>query len=566
MPSIALLKKELLTQLRRVRSIGWLVLLAVLMIWWVAAGWPRTEYQLIWANIGRYTQNIFYGVSMMLFVGSALFVPGIAATSIVVEKEQESWDPLFVTLISSRGIFWGKLFSAIGMYLLFIVATFPVVSAIFFLVGVDWVQFLFAYGMILVTTVTCGVIGVACSARFRSTLWAVFFSYLGVAILMGLVPLILALVVEMFIRPFTNMSFPFSDYETLMFTFSALITLAAGLDSYNIPLVSHLVFQAALAFSAYIWGARAIRRPTDPAVERGGAPVDDQARLKERRRRFPFYLLDPLKRPKPIEDEKNPVCEKELRWGFLRRRSLATRLSVVFFLISMAISTFTAVESVSRGWTEILMLSLVQGAVVCAFIPVFLSHLFPKEIDRGNLDMLRMTLLSPEDVAKGKYQAGLRMAGWLMVLTVIADLPILFVALASGYGRVTWMFISGVVSLTVCLLLTLGVTMRISVMVRRTGPAIVASLIGSVLALFGAMMVGFLLAATFDVNLRSDRGPGLFISYTSPVMAYVYESGLERIAWRHLYWALNVIVFLFLSLALRRRAFNYYAQRRWQDR
>lgn len=571
MPSIALLKKELLVQLRRVRSFAWLLLLAVLMIWWVGAGWPRTDYQLAWGNVGRYSNDVFMGVSMLLFGGSVLFVPGIAATSIVVEKERGSWDPLFVTLLSPMGIFWGKLLSAIGLYLLFIVATFPIVSAIFFLIGIDWVQFLFAFGMILATTVTCGIIGVACSARFQSTLWAIFFSYLGAAILMGLPSLALLLVDEVVLESFGIYRNVFSSNEWLLFSMSAFATFAAGLEGYGgVSLVEHLVYQVVLAMVAFVWGALAIRRPPRPPVERGGAPIDDKTRLRDRRRRFPFYLLDPLQRPKPIEDGKNPVCEKELRWGFLRKRSLATRLFVVYFLLSLLSSTMLTVVFVdgprSFSGETVMPLFLFQGAIVCAFVPVFLSRLFPKEHEQDNLDMLRMTLLSAKAVARGKYEAGLRIAGSLVAMTVVADLPLLIAAVLLGDGRSVWLFISGCVSLAVCVLLILGVTTRVSVMVRSTGPAIVGSFIAGLVALFGVIVVGALFAETFNLRLDDDEGLGLFLIYSSPPVAYVLESEGDHIEGHHAYWALSMIAYSIIALRLRRSAYKFYELKRWQDR
>ena len=101
----------------------------------------------------------------------------------------------------------------------------------------------------------------------------------------------------------------------------------------------------------------------------------------------------------------------------------------------------------------------------------------------------------------------------------------------------------------------------------RPIPAIVASFIGSVFALFGATAGGLLIALTLNFNIRPDEGLGLFIMYTSPVIAYIIESEPSyRVEWRHLYWVLNIIVFSCIALALRRSAFSYYAERRWQDR
>ena len=78
LPAYALLKRELLVQLRRRRTFFWLMVLATLSSCLVLAGWPSSDY-LDWSGVSAFAVRIVFGVVGMAFLGSALIVPGVAA-------------------------------------------------------------------------------------------------------------------------------------------------------------------------------------------------------------------------------------------------------------------------------------------------------------------------------------------------------------------------------------------------------------------------------------------------------------------------------------------------------
>ena len=83
LPISALVRRELVTQLRRKRSFILLVAIALMMVWMIGVAWPSGN--VVWAMLPSISQTIVTGTSFMLLIVAALFIPGLAATTIVVE-------------------------------------------------------------------------------------------------------------------------------------------------------------------------------------------------------------------------------------------------------------------------------------------------------------------------------------------------------------------------------------------------------------------------------------------------------------------------------------------------
>ncbi|HIJ73694.1 MAG TPA: ABC transporter permease, partial [Candidatus Hydrogenedentes bacterium] len=192
LPTTALVRRELLTNLRRVRSFVCLVLVVGFVTLLVVAVWPR---DVNFARAGMATEYLLIAVSMSLLGACALFIPGLTGTAITVEKDRETFDLLDMTLIPRSSIVLAKLLNAVGFFLLLVIAVLPVLGSVLFLVGVDWVQIAASFAVIFVTVFSCAMAGLFCSTLVRRTALALALSYVGMIILMGgvlLPPVIIA--------------------------------------------------------------------------------------------------------------------------------------------------------------------------------------------------------------------------------------------------------------------------------------------------------------------------------------------------------------------------------------
>ncbi len=378
LPISALVKRELVTQLRRKRSFILLVAIALMMVWMISVAWPSGN--VVWAMLPGISQGIVTGTSFMLLIGAALFIPGLAATTIVVEKDRRSWDLLALTLLRPSGIIVGKLLSAVGMFLFYVIAVFPMLAVVFFLVGIDWLQMARSLTLVLITCVTCGAVGIACSAMCRKTVTAMAASYFGMGLVMGLASFILLALLgigswlfgdgSLFVSvgPFISAMSPFTVLMETMFG-----STASTLFFY------HLAYQAAITVVALLVAMWAVGRPAKVAV----VPADDgdprvpvkrrsmRERFRERRGRF-------RKPQPPIRDRRNPIFVRELQWGLLgsRRAYLATPLLLAG--ISLALSYSVLVDYISISDASMTALIL-HGILISCFVPTVLPGPFTRE-------------------------------------------------------------------------------------------------------------------------------------------------------------------------------------------
>ncbi len=111
-------------------------------------------------------------------------MPGLAAAAIVSEREQDTLDQLYLTLVRPSGVIAAKALNTAGIYLLLMLATLPIFATVMFGVGTDWQQLVFIFGFLTVTALTCAMIGIVCSTIFRRTFLAVTASYVVTVLLM----------------------------------------------------------------------------------------------------------------------------------------------------------------------------------------------------------------------------------------------------------------------------------------------------------------------------------------------------------------------------------------------
>ncbi len=402
--------------------------------------WPRTGV------FSRFDSEELFMVFLASSLGLLLFTtPVVAATAITEEKESNTFDQLFTTLLTPFDIMAGKLLSSFAMVLLIILIIMPL-TAICALSGGIGIRFLLqTYGIMTLSVFTYCLLGLALSAWCRHSLAAVLLTYMGIIILAGAVWLPAVL-----LRQFE----PLREIVMTIRTISPFEALAAlydpalyevrwgGLDAQR-AVIQHLIGMGGLA--VIFLGAFCIlifQPPGARKKENQREMYSDFRTSLKRRVGFPFYLIDPLKRKKPISSWRNPVFVTELRSKIFGNpkfilRALAILISIslaLIFLVTLQYGVFFSQDQVR------LAAVLFQFAVVVSFAPVVSSSSISDEMTSGTFDMLRMTPIRAWTLVTGKFKA----AFIYVLIFIISSLPVFFAILYMetdpAYWRVTaWM-------------------------------------------------------------------------------------------------------------------------------
>ncbi len=125
--------------------------------------------------MGRF---IFEGMMLLLMTAVVMIVPGMAALSIVGERERQTLHLLQVTQLSPLQIVLGKLWSSMSYFLLLVVAVAPVAALPLLFGGVRLGDVAVGMAMLFLTAVTIGSVAIWGSARARSSRGAVANAYL----------------------------------------------------------------------------------------------------------------------------------------------------------------------------------------------------------------------------------------------------------------------------------------------------------------------------------------------------------------------------------------------------
>lgn len=571
LPFLALVKRELLTHLRRVR-VFWILLLVVGVLEIVlVALWPQPSAY----NYGRgggFGGNVLYQVLMGLtsafvLMAAAVCIPPLAAASIVGEKEQETFDLLSLTLIRPSGILLGKLCNALGFFFLALVAVLPVFATVFFSVGVDFVQIVSAFAILVATAVSCATISLACSACCRKTVTAMMASYLLIFLAMGgILPVLAVFVGAVF--SVRSISYMMSNWLTIICPIGVLERIFVMGGGASDSLVLGLIYQCALSLTAWLVAVWALRRPPKAAVAPPARVIDDPETLSRRRRRFPFYLVDPLRRKKTIEDGRNPMFVRELRWGLMNRATGMIRLFYVAFVVYLFLGIGATFFSQSFETMEFWLGT--QIVVTVAGAPLLTANSFTKEYELGNIDMLRITLLRPSEIIMGKIYAGAFAMMPLLLAAFLSCIPVL------PFASREWPAIfSGYVTLIVCSFLSLALGFFASVLTKRSNVSLILGYLFSIAVYLGVFLMGGLLES-FDSGIfrLSDRGGGaLFFGYFSPLLAlfagwygFSVREGASSgsLAGFFVYWGSNMFFSVIFSLLLIRWSMRV-LERRMRD-
>jgi ABC-type transport system involved in multi-copper enzyme maturation permease subunit len=515
-------------------------------------------------SVGGVSQQILMGLTLPLLAAAALFLPGIAAGAISLEREKDTYDLLVLTNLRPFGIVLGKFLNAVGFYVLLVIATAPAFAAILFLVGVDVLQLILNLALILSFALSLTAYGILCSILFRKTAIAIIASYIAALALSGCAYIV--------VIPFNLFFNPSIEPLSYAWAISPFVTLSV----YQLAGGAMLMFLLASAYQILTcaialfvaWWVLPIQSRSRPDV----APVviDDAVVLETRRKQFPYYLIDPARRKSEVEDMRNPMLVKELRWGFLGKMDLFIRtfyVSIILYFILTAFFLFNI------GDTPIAIFFWVQSLIVTVAVPAFMANALTKEHELGNADMLRMTLLQPNQVILGKWYACIVGTAPLIVPALLADAVLLIAAFL--WIEVLDDVVTGTITLLVCTVLAMSTSFLASTLARSTTMAIIFSYLFAIIqhAVLPGLLFGTLILLTESDSRVIQMSPLLsglrnlvdgsewhILSFPSPLAAYF--ANFEHLnAWNQMsrnimtpYWALNTFTIISISYLIFRAA------------
>lgn len=406
-----LLRRELNSLLRgrtaMVLALTYLAVLGGLILWM----WPEAGVYSLAARASRSLLVVFTVTQVLLVM---VYAPAFTATSLTLEREQNTYDLLFATRLSPAQIVFGKLSAALGALLMLVALALPLFATCFFLGAISVRETLATHAVVAVTAVLFGMLGLAVSAVAGSSHGAMVATYVLVLIL-NVGPWIPQWLMKnlLWAQPLTDRIRSLSPVAAM---FSVVVPAQATSEAWK----WYLVFAAigAVVLAVFLLGTAYLRRirPVRPH----GRTITDPEELRRRKLRFPFYLIDPMRRKHPIPDWINPVFAKELRSQAFGGGIWLFRAAYICFAVSVLLMAAVAGNLVGQTPDVIRVVTVVfQISMVVLVVPSLTAGALTQERERGCLDLLRMARVGPVSLLAGKLGVA-----WLcMSFLVVGSAP-----------------------------------------------------------------------------------------------------------------------------------------------
>ncbi len=387
---------------------AYLILLALVIL----LLWPASGIHSVASSGSRQIFTLFFGVNLTLVL---LMVPAFSATSISWEKENNTYDSLFITMMRPHEIMQGKLFSSILMIVILVFLSIPIASVCALTGGISILLVIKIVFLILVTAVSYGLAGLACSAWFSRSSTSIVMNYAVMMVFAGASWLPSALLSNIFylqkfkdVWQFARCISPYDAMFYLLYPETyrlSMETISRGdtITPYGIFMAFSLLFSI-VSFSLF---SKGITRPIVKSKVVHGEFYTGNRQAIKRKLTWPFYLIDPLKRKKIIANWSNPVFVVEMRSKLFANPKFVLRLVSAIFIISLVILTLVSLQysSMLKADTVRIVAIIFQISVVALLAPGVSSGLITEEITSGTFLMLRMTPMKPYTVIFGKLKA-----------------------------------------------------------------------------------------------------------------------------------------------------------------
>jgi hypothetical protein len=231
------------------------------------------------------------------------------------------------------------------------------------------------------------------------------------------------------------------------------------------------------------------------------------------RDQFPDKLFAPPKRDDLMEDDANPVYDKEIRSEIFSQGTLMLRLviqvSMLLAIPFMAVCLYIWPQYAAWYISYVVMFNMLVG-------PVFSAGSVTSERERETLDLLLTTVITPWQILRGKLLAGLRVSS---VLTLFLVWPVL---LACVMVSLYWTNLLSVLAYLLIVLITCLTTAMLalfcSVLFKKTAHAMMTTYLVIILLFCAPLAVSYF-ARTFLEHERELVQQIRDAGFTSPFAA-----------------------------------------------
>ena len=475
----ALLKRELLTPLRRRRMIVFQIGLATLFGLLVVLRWP-TAGQVTMS--GARSHEILRLLSFGLLTTLLFLLPVFPATSIVSEKRRGTLALLLNTQLGPGRIFVAKLLAVLALAAMILAMSLPAVGASYCMGGLSPYRDIWKmYQLLMLVSLQYATIGLLVSSFAQSVDSAVRITY---GIVLG--SSVFTLGPHYFFQGTEGYLADIGQVLRCASPLAALMSINGTEDPGSQGLVTKVnvlgyftIFSLTCAVVASIWTMSRLNHKIFDVSRAAGTMSDDLSSSARMVRRL-FFLVDPQKRSQGIPQYMNPVMVKEFRCRRFGRLHWLLRLVAVCAVISLGL-TYAATAGTFDWGVETIgaILVVMQVALIVLVAPSLSAGLISVEREHGGWALLQTTPMGFHRIIWGKLLS--------------AILPLMLVLCATMPGYLVMAYIQPGMELQVkrvviCLAMTALFAMSVSAAVGsifvRTAAA-TATAYGTLLALCG---------------------------------------------------------------------------------
>lgn len=466
----AVLRRELVTPLRRRRMIVFQILLATLFALLIAARWP-TAGQV--ALLGARSQQIFLLFSYGLMATMLLLLPVFPATSVVSETKSGTLALLLNTPLGAVRIYFAKLLASLSLAGMILAMSLPAAGACYSMGGLSLYQDIGRiYLLLVLVALQYTAIGLLVSSYSHSIDSSIRMTY-GIV----LVTSIIALGPHYFFQGTEGTLAGLGEWLRCLSPLAALTSLTGaediggqGLMTTTDTMGRFTIWSLLCSAVTSVWTMTRLNHRIFDQSRAAGTMSDDLSSTGRLLRRM-FFLVDPQKRSGQIPLLLNPVMVKEFRCRKFGRLHWLMRLVAVCAMLSLGLTYATTAGTFDWGVETIGGIMVVmQVALIVLIAPSLSAGLLSTERELGGWQLLQTTPLSITRIVWGK------------LLSAILPLMLLLGATMPGY--LVMAYIEPGMSLQVrrvviCLVLTAVFAMSCSAAVgcffSRSAPAIASA-------------------------------------------------------------------------------------------
>lgn len=424
-----MLRRELITPLRRKRMIVFQIGLAALFALLVAIRWP-TDGQV--ALTGARSQQMFRLFSYGLMASLLLLLPVFPATSLVSEKKRGTLALLLNTPIGPWKIYCGKLLAACALAGMILAMSLPAAGACYTMGGLSFYgDLVHVYLLLMLVALQYSAIALLISSYSHSVDSAVRITYgfvLGTSLL--------TLGPHYF---FQGTGGILADMGEVLRSLSPLSSLPGvdtvggqGLMAQSDLLSRYALWSLVSTIVASFWTISRLNHKLFDESRAAGTMSDDLSRSGQVLRKL-FFLVDPQKRSGGTPNYLNPVMVKEFRCRRFGRLHWLLRLVAVCAVLSLGLTYATTAGTFDWGVETIgAIMVVMQVALIILIAPSLSAGLISTEQELGGWQLLQTTPLTIPRIIGGKLLSSVLP----LMLVLCATMPgyLVMAYIAPGMG------------------------------------------------------------------------------------------------------------------------------------